>query len=197
MAVKSSLPAGEAPANKDLLILAWVDQAPPQVEVTGRAPGQQTTSLVYTRVGYQLSRQQRLVLPPGMISGSIVQYPQDGSFCGEPGTTGVYLANGEAIFEFYLPEQTRGFQVERLNLALWTDMGWWQAPQIAFYDWSTSDWRSLADPQQGENQVVDAGNLVSEAGLVQVRLVGQNMQGCFYLDLGLEAMPPGEPGGQS
>jgi hypothetical protein len=45
----------------------------------------------------------------------------------------------------------------------------------------------IPEPQQGVNAIGSAESLINDTGLVRIRLSGENMQGCFFVDLGLEA----------
>jgi hypothetical protein len=98
------------------------------------------------------------------------------------------LGRGTALFEFQIPEEARDVKVDRIKLAIRTDGGgWWDPPQTAVYDWNLDDWPVLADPVIGINVLSDAASMVSEDGLVRVRLsADSNQGGCLYVELGLE-----------
>ncbi len=184
-----------ASGGQDILLIGWMDQAPPAVTVSGRPPAQQTTAMVYTTLRYELPTSGRLVLQPGMIPGMMTQPPRDGGFCGDQVSTGVYLSNGEAIFEFRLPDGAQNFDLEALTLSLWSDMGWWRAPDVNIYNWDAGEWRQVTEPIQGENPILDPEPLVNDESLIRLRLAGENMPGCYFIDLGLEASAPGGQGG--
>lgn len=196
MSPKSSLMiSGGSGTGGELYVLGWMRTAPPEVQVSGRTPGQQTTTLVYLRTDFQIPDTERLDLPPGLIPGALVQSPVEGGYCGDINSTGVYLASGEAIFEFRVPAQVRHYQAESLTINLWTDMGWWQSPEVGLWDWQEEDWRPVENAGQGDNQVPEAEDLVSDAGTVRLRLAGDNMQGCIFVDLGMQGVQRDGQGG--
>lgn len=184
-----------SPGEPELLLIGWMDQAPPSVTVSGRLPAEQATAMVYTTLHYELPTSGRLVLQPGMIPGVMTQPPRDGGFCGDLTSTGVYLSSGEAVFEFRLPDGLQDFDLEVLNLNLWSDMGWWRAPDVSFYDWVAGEWRQVTEPVQGENPILDPAPLVSDEALIRLRIAGENTPGCYFIDLGLEASALGGQGG--
>jgi len=177
---------GSATSQK-LALLGWLDEAPPEVRVDGRVPGQQTTALLYARLTFRVPEEGYLSLPPGVIPGALVKIPVEGGTCG-PSAASVWLGRGEAILEFQLPEEMRDTQVDQLKLLIATDGGgWWQPPETALYDWSSESWAVLDEPALGINVISDAGSMVNPDGLVQVRLTSDsNPGGCLYLELGLE-----------
>jgi len=168
------------------MLLAWLDEAPPQVRVAGRAPAQQTTALLYTHLSYRLPASGEIALPPGLIPGMLVETPREGGPCGPEGTS-VYLGRGQAVFEFQLPEDAQDMQVDTLRLTLGSYEGWGQPPEVALYDWHEKAWTVLGDPIMGINVIADAAPLVSDDGLVRVRLSSDGARGdCLYVELGLE-----------
>jgi hypothetical protein len=178
----------EASANSGPYLLGWLDEAPPSVRISGREPIQQTTGLVYKTLSYQIPGDGPLSLPPGLIPGRIAQMPREGGTCGSPDSMAVYLFRGEAIFEFQLPDEAYRVPVETLKLSLSTDRGWWAAPETAIYNWQDENWIKLEGLAQGVNLIEDAVGLVSDSGLVQVRLGSEGQsEGCFGVALGLEA----------
>jgi hypothetical protein len=170
-----------------LVLLGWLDKAPPEVWVAGQRPEQQTTALLHTSLSFHLPDEGRVSLLPGLIPGAVVQMPLEGGPCG-PGATSVYVGRGQAVFEFRVPEGVRDVQVEELSLALGSDGGWGQPPQTAIYDWGAETWVELDDPVMGLNVFSDAASLVSDDGRVHVRLSSEDGRGsgCLYVELGLE-----------
>jgi hypothetical protein len=184
----STNPLGsEGAAFRGLAFLGWSDEAPPDVRVAGRAPGQKTTALLYAPLSYHLPEKGNLSMPPGLIPGTLVKLPIDGGPCG-PDAASLYLGQGEAVFEFQLPDETRDIRVDEIKLIIGTDGGgWWQPPDTAVYDWGRETWFALSDPVLGVNVVSDAATMVSDDGLVRVRMsADSNQGGCLYLELGLE-----------
>ena len=187
--MSSRVPWGaEGGTSRGLALLGWLDDAPPDVSVAGRSPGQQTTALLYAPLTFHLPVKGDLSLPPSLIPGTLLELPIEGGPCGPSNGTSIWLGRGEAVFEFQMPEEMRDVQVEEIKLIIGTDGGgWWQPPDTAVYDWVSGTWVALSDPVMGTNVIPDAANLVSQDGRVQVRLSSENNQGgCLYLDLGLE-----------
>jgi hypothetical protein len=87
-----------------------------------------------------------------------------------------------------LPDGFQGIQVRELKLVMGSDGGWWQPPDTEIYDWSAETWVELEEPVMGVNVFSDATGLVSEDGLVRVRLSSEGNRGggCMYVDMGLE-----------
>ncbi len=178
--------AWQGGSPQGLIFLAWLNQAPPDVQLARRAPAQQTTALVYTSLSFRLAEGQRASLPPGLIPGGVIQTPIEGGPCGPDGAS-VYLGRGEAVFEFQIPTAARHVRVDTLKLVIGSDGGWWQVPDTALYDWSAGDWLTLVEPILGVNVIPDPAGLINDDGQVQVRLSSEEGGGgCLYLDLGLE-----------
>jgi hypothetical protein len=178
--------AGSA-APQQLALLGWLDQAPPEVQVAGRAPAQQTTALLYAPIAYHLPGSGDISLPPGMLPGSLVQIPIEGGRCG-PQANSVWLGRGEAIFEFQVPDEVRDAKVEQLKLLMQSDgSGWWQPPDTAVYAWDSEGWVAVDEPVLGLNIIPDAASMVGPDGRIRVRLSAESNQGgCLYLELGMQ-----------
>lgn len=171
---------------KNIILLGWLDQAPPETLVAGTHPAEQTTALLYATVGYQIPSG-AITLPIGLIPGALTELPSEGGGCGETGTTAVYIGRGQAGFEFYVPVEEQALQIDTLKISIMTDSGWWSAPEIEIYDWETDEWRRLNGVEQGTNLIPNAASMVSPNGVVKLHLISEgNSQGCFYLSLGLE-----------
>jgi len=156
--------------NNIPVFIAWIDQAPPEVNVSGSAPAQQTTAMVVMPLSYSLPEEGPIDLPPGFIPGMLAKNPQEGGACGEPGSTAVYLFRGEAVLEFTLPADLADAQVDHLKLSLASDTGTFNASEVALYNWQLDQWVVLDGYQQGVNLIPSAADLIREDGLVQVRL---------------------------
>jgi hypothetical protein len=178
--------AGEGRARLGLELLGWLDEAPPDVQVAGREPAQQTTALLYTTLSYALPDEGDFSLPPGLILGTLVEVPVAGGPCG-PNATSVHIGRGQAVFEFQVSGEVRDVQVDALKLVIGTNDGWAQPPDTAVYDWDAETWAELGSPVMGVNVFSDADGLVSDDGLVRVRLSSEGSSGgCIYVELGLE-----------
>ncbi len=185
-------------------LLAWLDRAPPDVQVAGRAPTQQTTALFYMPLDWHLAGQEPVSIPAGLLPGRVVQMPVEGGMCGGTGVPAIYVNRGEAILEFQLPASVLDLEIDRLLLSLHSDGGWGQTPQVSLYRWDDQSWFNLEKivigsgiktdwnmPAQ-DNIVVPTDGLIHANGRVQVRLsVESNASGgCFYVGLGLQGQRP-------
>ena len=168
------------------ILLGWLDESPPDVRVAGRTPVQQTTALLYAPLSYRLPDEGDVSLPPGLVPGALVEMPLEGGPCG-PDATSVHINRGQAVFEFQVPDEVRDVRVDALKLVFGTDGSWWQPPDTAIYDWDAEAWAELDGPVMGVNVLSDTTGLVSDDGLVRVRLSSEGGGGgCIYLELGLE-----------
>jgi hypothetical protein len=183
----NSVSLSEGGSPQSLILLGWLDKAPPDVQVAGRKPAQQATALCYAPLSFRLPKEGEISLPPGFIAGTLIEMPVEGGPCG-PNMGSIWLTRGQATFEFQMPEGVRDMQVRELKLVLGSDGGWWQPPDTEIYDWSAAAWVELDEPVMGVNIFSDATGLVSEGGLVRVRLSseGNSGGGCMYVDVGLE-----------
>lgn len=180
-------PAGTPQA----LVLGWLDKAPPEVTVSGRKPAQQTSALLVAPVPFHFSEGKRLVLVPGLIPGRVIQMPVESEYCGHPSTQSIYLGSGSAVFEFEIPRAFAEIELESLVLYIGTEGGWEPVPDVAFYDWREADWQPAPGMTAGHNLFQEPQNLVSDEGLIHVRLSQPEMMyGCYYLGLGLEGSRP-------
>ena len=170
------------------VLIGWLNEAPPEVNVAGVAPAQQTTAIAVLPLTYNLPESGPVNLPVGLIPGRLVNSAS--GTCGPVGGATVYLTGNEAIFEYSLPSEARKIQVDNLKLGLWTDSGGLmvEMPGAEFYDWETQEWVPVLGLNQGINLVPDAGHLVSTDGLVRLKLTPAptGVQYCFYTGLGLE-----------
>ena len=181
----SSTLAGQGAGMQGPVLLGWLDEAPPRVTVAGRTPNQETTGLLYAPLAYGLPDDGPVSLPPGLIPGTVIEMPAEGGLCGPAGTTAIYIGRGQAILEFQMPALGE-MNVERLDLSLGNDGGWWQSPDLAVYDWSSMAWHEVEGAMPGINPVSPADNLLSADGRVRVRLAfPQGGGGCYYVELGL------------
>jgi hypothetical protein len=178
-----------------LLLLAWLDQAPPEPRIADRSPVQQTTALVMAAIPYHLPEGDQLSLPPGFIPGTVIDL-NDGGFCGPMGVPAVYLGREESVFEFQIPSggdpgspiEGQEIQVEQLVLNIGSDVGTNNVPGTGIYNWESEAWSELQDPVSGQNVIAEVDGLISTDGKVRVRLVPNNMfgGGCYFLAIGLE-----------
>ena len=156
----------------------------------------QALGLVVARVGYRLGQGEGGAIPPGLIAGAVVQMPAEGGPCGPAGATAVYVARGEAVWEFRLPSEL-GVEAGKLVVEVGSEGGWeaapgtaaqgTAAPEMAVYDWEAGDWVPVAEAVLGRNVVEGVGGLVSAEGRVRVRLRPDGGRGgCYDVGLGVE-----------
>jgi hypothetical protein len=188
-----ALGQSRASVSQAIELLAWLQAAPPEVQVAGRTLDQQTLALLHLPLPYRLPDHGPISLPPGLIPGLLVQTPDQGGSCGQD-TTSVWINRGDALLEFQVPLAVQDLQIEALTLLLTTDSSGAPPgavpPDVALYDWRTMTWRDLADLAVGQHRVSDPAGLVRADGLVRVKLSsdGNRQGGCFYVDLGLEGV---------
>lgn len=170
------------------LLIGWIDQAPPEAQISGATPAQQTTAALLYPVNYTIDPGY-IVIPTGLIPGQITHTPADGGICGDTSSTSIYLGRQEAIFEFTLPEWMESSQVENLKLSIYNDSGWQAAPTVSLFNWPSQEWNELSGLQQGINLIPDATKLIDANGIVRLRIINEKgSSGCFYLGMGLEGI---------
>lgn len=168
------------------LLIGWLDEAPPDVWVSGNRPSQQTTALLTAPLTFRLPDTGVFSLPPGLISGDLIETPVEGGPCGPNGLS-IYIGRGQATFEFQIPDEFGDLQVTALKLNLESDGGWGLVPDTALYDWDAEDWVGVEGPETGLNEIPDAASFVSDDGRVRVQLSSEGgSSGCVYVALGLE-----------
>lgn len=185
---------GKSSMTPGIIVFGWLDQAPPAVEVPNSRLSQQATALVYSSLDYSLPESGRLALPPGMIPGVVTKLPENGGTCGI--ALSLHMTSGDAQINYTLPEALKNFSVDALKLALRADSGLsTDIPAVALYNWHDQSWTSLQGPIQGTNIIQNPAPYISDGGLVHVRLHTEDeMKGCLYIDLGLEAHKQPEGG---
>jgi hypothetical protein len=167
-------------------VLGWFGEAPPEVLVGGRRPAVQTMALLLAPIAYRFAPGKELVVPPGLISGAVTQMPAEGGSCGPPGTAAVYVARGDAVFEFRVPPEM-DVELRKLIVEIGSEGGWAAPPDLAVYDWGSGEWSAIEDAVLGRNILAEVESLVSADGIVRVQLSSTGMRsGCYYVDLGLE-----------
>lgn len=192
-------PSMDVASLSRLVLLGWLDQAPPDVSLSGRQPAQITTGLLLQSLTYRFADGDHISLPPGFIPGNIIEL-NDGGSCGPAGMPAVYLGRQRVVFEYQIPADLSLLPsaIEALVLNIGSDGGMSQPPTIALYDYSIGDWRVMQTPIMGRNVISDVAGLVNDVvgspnyEQVQVSLLLDNPNGgsgCFYMTMGLEATP--------
>lgn len=183
--------------NTPVMFFAWLDQAPPDVEIRGIRLAQQATTLVYTPMNYTIARDGPISIPLGMIPGVMTKTPRDGGICGPYRSASVSMGAGEAEFDFQIPTELVRTPIKQFKLNIWRDSGGdWALPEISFLDWQENTWLSIKQPIIGINIIENPAAFVNESGGVKIRLKSEsNMYSCYFLDLGLDANnAPGKTG---
>lgn len=189
---------GTGPVSyQEVLVFGWMNQAPPDVEVPDSRLSQQTTAIVYSTLDFQLPSTGVIILPPGMIPGSVVKMPPESGICGPAGTPSIHMGKGQAEFEFQIPANLQDYEVDNLKLSFWRDTGGqWGMPTVALYHWENENWTVIQDPIQGTNVIQKAAPYINENGKVWIQVTSEtDAFGCIYLDLGLEAQRAAAEGG--
>jgi hypothetical protein len=170
-----------------------LDQAPPDISLSGRQPTQKTTGLLLQQLQYRLVSEGHISLPPGFIPGNVIEL-NDGGYCGPTGMPAVYLGRQRVVFEYQIPADlsVSPSKIESLVLNIGSDGSVSQPPTISLYDYSVEDWRVMQNLVMGRNVITDVSGLVNDKGQMQVSLLLDNLSGgggCVYLLMGLEAQP--------
>jgi hypothetical protein len=168
------------------VLIGWMDQAPPEISLANTQPAQQTTALVVLPVNLSFPDKGLISLPPGLISGRLVEMPRDGGQCGTPGSAAVFIVRGEAQFEFALPSDVQDIAAETLILTIFSDSGAFSPPQISILNPDTGAWVNLEGVNQGANLIPNAAKFIDDAGVIKVTLATENASNCFFLGMGLE-----------
>jgi hypothetical protein len=186
----SSFRPMEAGTVQGLTLIAWMDDAPPEVRVSGRLPAQQTTALYVQPLDYRLSDSGKISIPAGFVESRVIEMPTEGGPCGPDGTPAVYIGRGSAVFEYELPAVLQDVRLDRLVLSLRSEGGWQEAPAMALYDWDAQEWVEVDDPTFGDNPIAETDLYVGADGLVRVRLtVADARQGsCYVVGVGFEGV---------
>jgi hypothetical protein len=181
---------------KRLILIGWLDQVPPEVQVSSRTPASQTTALLVEPLSYHLAGGDRVSLPPGFLSSSVIEM-NDAGYCGPMGMPAVYLGSREVVFEFHVPEtlpgdsatatQSSNLQVISLVLDLGNQGDMRQPPATDVYQWQTDTWVPVENVNFGRNDIRADNGIINPQGQVRLRFTPQNNAGgCFFLAMGLE-----------
>ncbi len=173
---------------RGITVLGWTDEAPPQVDVRGQLVSQMATTLVYNSLDITLPDNGRLVLPPGMLFGQLVESPRGMGTCGQGGGASIYLDNADAVFEFQMPVNFQQFKVNKLKISVSYDNPMAAYKSVAVYDWQAKKWLVMGKSQGETLTLQNAGAYVDVGGQVRLRIsAGSGNQACYFLDLGVEA----------
>lgn len=178
---------GASALSQKPVLLAWLDNFPPEVQVNDRPVQEIATALLYQPLDYQLAAGEQVWLPVGMIPGGLVEFPVEGGNCG-PDNTSVWLGRGEAVFAYQLPESIQPITPETLRLSVRSDGGWFELPTVSLYDWSAGNWVELQGAATGVNIVDEAGRYIDAGGNIRVQLATEvnTGGGCLFVELGMQ-----------
>lgn len=189
--ISSSLPpppsGGTFVSSRKPVFLGWLHESPPQIYINGDKPSQQTTAMVYYPLNFDLPEHGAVSIPVGLVPGELVQSPVEGGQCGPAGETAVYIARGEAIFDFQVSQEMIDLEVDNIKLAVWSDSGGFDPPDITIYNWVTESWVNLSGINPGINLIPTAAWAFGQDGLIKIRLSAESERmGCYYFGLGIE-----------
>jgi hypothetical protein len=173
----------------EVTLIAWMDVAPPEVRINGQIPQEATTGLYITQTDFQIPGTGEISIPTGLIPGLIAEMPFSGGSCGVEATS-IWIDQGEAILEFILFPELTDLNIEKLKLALRTDGGWNNSPDLAIYNWETEKWQTIDNAIIGDNTISEPSDNINPQGIVRIRFSVTNQDfrggGCYYFGLGLK-----------
>lgn len=193
MISSSSIPSSIGTYTGGVILMGWLDQAPPEVIVEGIDLSYKTTALVFRGVDYQVPENGILTIPTGLIPGTITKYPPGSGNCGT--STSLNMGQGEAELEYQVPDNLSDTKITTLKVALYQDSGVAMTlPEIGLYNWEKETWTNIQDPIQGTNIIQNAAPYVNNLK-IQLRIRSDSVNfSCLYIDMGLEAERQGLQG---
>ncbi|MDY7077626.1 MAG: hypothetical protein SXV54_11960 [Chloroflexota bacterium] len=176
-------------ATGSLTLLAWTDLGPLDVQVAGVRASQMQTTLVVTHLPLPVV-DGRVSLPPGLVSGRLIEMEGETGGCGPTGQ--VYVGQGQAVLEYQLPSALRGLEPTALTIHAGSEGGpAGGLPVLSLYDWAAGEWVELEGVESGSPyNVTDPACFVNPAGgAIRLQARGDNPQGgnCYQFNLGLES----------
>ena len=180
--------AGQIKHNEPLL-LAWIDQAPTQVNVlpaNQHVANDLATTLLYSELPIRLT-QGKISLPRDMIDLRIIKH--DGSYCDG---TGASLMSDfkEAHIQLNLPNKLNAIDPSQLIIYFNTDGGDFISPQLSLYEHQKEQWVKLPRAVLGRNKVREPDVYLHERGffLLRVENQGGDFGACLFFDAALEGV---------
>lgn len=169
-------------------VLAWVTKVPPEVTVDGVQVQKQVIGLVTQEVELKYGVTDEVIIPTGMIAGSITQTPINGGVCGSNNLIGVVIQSGTAEFKYQLPDLT-DYRLTELRLFLTSDGPMTDLPGIALYNPERESWTELKNPAVGTNTILQPESYMDANHSIRIQMTGSpSLPGyCTYLALGLKA----------
>jgi hypothetical protein len=188
--------SGTGNGGLSAILIAWVDQVPPEVTIYGAQIKKQVIGMITQEVELNFGEAPLVTIPVGLISGSMTEAPANGGMCSSNNMLGVMIQSGSAVFDYQLPE-LNGYRLSELHLVLTRDGPQAGAPGIAFYDWNEKSWTVFKNLVMGANTIEQPHTFVDANHTVRVRITGDaNPQGfCTFLGLGLKAEKEDATGG--
>jgi hypothetical protein len=189
-------PAGglsQAALAQNVLVIGWVDELPPDIQIAGEEATVQTLGLTFDMIPYELATAGKIVFPPGLLAGHVIK--SDAGTCGPIDSVSMYIdRNMEATAEYLLPDP-QSIQYSQLDLRVQADQNPGSLlPVIALYDWDAEKWVKFPEVAAGTNTIEKPGRFIDTNGSVQIK-VNYNekaqMGGCIFLEIGFEGQGKG------
>ncbi|MBV7332706.1 hypothetical protein KFU94_31645 [Chloroflexi bacterium TSY] len=174
---------GPSSLGQGILLLGWMSEAPVNVQISGRTPIHQTTTLVHTRFPITLPEAGKMTLPPALITAHIIKHPTQGNICETPNS--LYMQSGNAELQFELPNGHAFEHVENLTLNVRSNIGDHTIPaSIAFYQWDEEKWLDAVGTDDQTFVIEQPNAIINQNGLIRVRVIAtRSFDACGYFDL--------------
>ncbi len=185
-------PASTA-SNQNVAVLGWIDELPPEIQVAGEAVSVQTLGLVFDNLYYDLSPEGRIVMPPGILQGKVLD--SNAGMCGPMDSVSLFFERGsEATVEYQLPDPER-FEFSQLNLHIISDQSpGLSLPVTSFFDWKNDKWVKFSDIAVGTNTIRSPARFIGANGEVRMELTyneKSQMGGCIFMNMGFTGQGKG------
>ncbi len=174
-----------ASSNAPVLV-AWLDGLPTQVELSDDARVTQVgTTLLYSEMVVRFGAGE-VSLPRGMLGARIIE--NDGNYCYGPGIASLSPDFKEAQIEWEVPRAVQGIDPSLLSLYVSSDGGWFNAPDLALYNFEQEAWVEVEEPVLGQNKVTEPDVYLSPEGVIRLRIQNPtpNQGGCLFFDASLD-----------
>jgi hypothetical protein len=179
----------ELSPTPEVIIIGWIDDAPPNVLINGQIHQETATSLFKSQIQVQFPQVGDINIPAGLIAGLVSEMPISSGSCGFEETS-IWLEKGEAVMEFLLPPEFENVTIDQLQLLLQSDGGLSSPAALHFYNWKTESWQIIENTKLGINHISDPRYFISSDGLVRVKIIIENQDfrggSCIYVGIGLD-----------
>ncbi|MBA3533594.1 MAG: hypothetical protein H0T73_16875 [Ardenticatenales bacterium] len=172
-------------SSRQPVLLAWLSRAPSEVKLVETGTNTLATTLLYSELPVRFGVG-KVTLPRGLLNSRIVE--NDGSICYGQGLVSLSPDFGEAEIQFELPAPTRALDPSEFTLYVTSDGGWFVAPKMSLYDFTTEQWSEINEPVLGRNRVREPDAFLSDSGVIRLRVENSNRNqgGCLYFDAAIE-----------